>query len=404
MYIFTPHAVANLAELGAEVIKIEMPRMGDAMRHTSPFNEAYLYPLHDTRPMTGTGLGYTNANANKYFVTMDYHVPEMKEAVLQPGETDATASPSVTGHGTFDRWKQSYRVPHGDQPPVHLRLGRRLRLRPQDLRRLLRHPGAGPRRPCLRHRHPRVHGRPLHQGTNWVIDWYSGTQITVRHPGGHALSPKDRARHHDRVLPGAGGHPLPGLHHAAVRQVRHRPPALGQLGHPAVRARHHHVPASPTSRMPKTPRTSSRPATSWSAPSRMRTSRTCATSSRSPTSTASYKAHKERVGGRGPGRDLQGHRGLGRRQEPVRSGQDPERAGLLAEPVMNDREVYEMRRTTGNGARCAGSTIPLFGDILVQSGYSCRPDVQDPQEASTGTGVRWARTTSRSTTISSASP
>ena len=70
MYIFTPHSVANLAELGAEVIKIEMPRMGDAMRHTSPFNECYLYPLHDTRPMTGTGLGFTNANPNKYFLTI----------------------------------------------------------------------------------------------------------------------------------------------------------------------------------------------------------------------------------------------------------------------------------------------------------------------------------------------
>ena len=79
MYIFTPHSVANIAELGAECIKIEMPRMGDAMRHTSPFNEAYLYPLHDTRPMSGTGLGFTNANVNKYFVTLDYHVPEAKK-------------------------------------------------------------------------------------------------------------------------------------------------------------------------------------------------------------------------------------------------------------------------------------------------------------------------------------
>ena len=78
MYIFTPHSVTNMAELGAEVIKIEMPRMGDAMRHTSPFNEAYLYPLHDTRPMSGTGFGYVNANTNKYFITLDYHVPESK--------------------------------------------------------------------------------------------------------------------------------------------------------------------------------------------------------------------------------------------------------------------------------------------------------------------------------------
>ena len=28
MYIFTPHSAGNLAELGAEVIKIEIPRMG----------------------------------------------------------------------------------------------------------------------------------------------------------------------------------------------------------------------------------------------------------------------------------------------------------------------------------------------------------------------------------------
>ncbi|MDH3568356.1 MAG: CoA transferase, partial [Desulfobacteraceae bacterium] len=72
MYIFTPHSVSNLAELGAEVVKVEMPRMGDPMRHTSPFNECYLYPLHDTRPMTGTGLGFLNANPNEYYITMDY--------------------------------------------------------------------------------------------------------------------------------------------------------------------------------------------------------------------------------------------------------------------------------------------------------------------------------------------
>src|SRR3972149_4071859 len=77
MYIFTPHSAANLAELGAEVIKIEIPRMGDAMRPPSPFNEAYLYPLHDTRPMTGTGFGFLGANVNEIYLSMDYHIPEM---------------------------------------------------------------------------------------------------------------------------------------------------------------------------------------------------------------------------------------------------------------------------------------------------------------------------------------
>ncbi|MEJ2430753.1 MAG: CoA transferase, partial [Deltaproteobacteria bacterium] len=108
MYIFTPHSVANLAELGAEVIKIEMPRMGDAMRHTSPFNECYLYPLHDTRPMTGTGLGFTNANPNKYFLTMDYHIPERVEQFYGlVKKSDGLTE--LYRPGTLDKWKMSYR-------------------------------------------------------------------------------------------------------------------------------------------------------------------------------------------------------------------------------------------------------------------------------------------------------
>src|SRR4030066_352565 len=32
---------------------------------------------HDTRPMPGTGSGFTNANSNERFLSMDYHIPEM---------------------------------------------------------------------------------------------------------------------------------------------------------------------------------------------------------------------------------------------------------------------------------------------------------------------------------------
>src|SRR4030067_3542474 len=108
MYIFTPHSAANLAELGADVIKIEIPRMGDAMRHTSPFNEAYLYPLHDTRPMTGTGFGFLNANSNERFLSMDYHIPDMVDVFyrlvkMSDGLTE------LYRPGTLDRWKMSYR-------------------------------------------------------------------------------------------------------------------------------------------------------------------------------------------------------------------------------------------------------------------------------------------------------
>lgn len=107
-YIFTPHSAANLAELGADVIKIEIPRMGDAMRHTSPFNEAYLYPLHDTRPMTGTGLGFTNANNNERFLSMDYHIPEMVNIFYRLVKMSDGLTENYRP-GTLDRWKMSYR-------------------------------------------------------------------------------------------------------------------------------------------------------------------------------------------------------------------------------------------------------------------------------------------------------
>jgi CoA-transferase family III len=107
-YIFTPHSAANLAELGADVIKIEIPRMGDAMRHTSPFNEAYLYPLHDTRPMTGTGFGFMNANSNERFLSMDYHIPEMVDVFYRLVKMSDGLTENYRP-GTLDRWKMSYR-------------------------------------------------------------------------------------------------------------------------------------------------------------------------------------------------------------------------------------------------------------------------------------------------------
>ena len=82
--------------------------MGDAMRHTSPFNEAYLYPLHDTRPMSGTGFGYVNANTNKYFITLDYHVPESKP-IFYNLVRQCDGLTECYRHGTFDKWKQGYR-------------------------------------------------------------------------------------------------------------------------------------------------------------------------------------------------------------------------------------------------------------------------------------------------------
>src|SRR5574337_58671 len=66
-YILGPSCASYLAELGAEVIKIEAPRRGEPMRHTTPFNEPLLYPLSKWLPERGTGLGFFGANPNEYF-------------------------------------------------------------------------------------------------------------------------------------------------------------------------------------------------------------------------------------------------------------------------------------------------------------------------------------------------
>src|SRR6266545_234172 len=56
-YILGPSCASYLGELGAEVIKIEQPRAGEPMRHTTPWNEPSLYPLSRWLPELGPGPG-----------------------------------------------------------------------------------------------------------------------------------------------------------------------------------------------------------------------------------------------------------------------------------------------------------------------------------------------------------
>jgi crotonobetainyl-CoA:carnitine CoA-transferase CaiB-like acyl-CoA transferase len=176
MYIFTPHSAANLAELGAEVIKIEIPRMGDAMRHTSPFNEAYLYPLHDTRPMTGTGFGFLGANVNELYLSMDYHIPEMREifyrlVAMSDGLTE------LYRPGTFDRWKMSYRTLQKINPRFIYVWGGGFGYGPKVFGGsydILGQAHAGFASITGMHEHMGGHAV---KSTNWVIDWASGTLI-----------------------------------------------------------------------------------------------------------------------------------------------------------------------------------------------------------------------------------
>jgi crotonobetainyl-CoA:carnitine CoA-transferase CaiB-like acyl-CoA transferase len=83
-----------------------------------------------------------------------------------------------------------------------------------------------------------------------------------------------------------------------------------------------------------------------------------------------YKAHKDRVGAPA---QIEIYKAIEdwavdkTRTEVVRIFKD---AGLLAQPVMNDREVYECEHYRQRGT-VRWNDDPLFGDVLIQSAYSC---------------------------------
>ena len=107
-YILGPSSAAYLAELGAEVIKLELPRRGEPMRHTTPYNEPLLYPLSKQMPEKGTGLGFFGANNNEYFLSLDFHKEQAKEIVkMLAAKSDAIMENYRAG--TFDRWGIGYR-------------------------------------------------------------------------------------------------------------------------------------------------------------------------------------------------------------------------------------------------------------------------------------------------------
>ena len=107
-YILGPSCAAYLGELGAEVIKIEAPRRGEPMRHSTPGNEGFLYPLSRWVPQAGTGLGFFGANFNEYFVSMDFHRPEARELMYKLAAKSDIMVENFRP-GTFDRWGIGYR-------------------------------------------------------------------------------------------------------------------------------------------------------------------------------------------------------------------------------------------------------------------------------------------------------
>jgi len=378
MYIFTPHSVANLAELGAEVIKIEMPRMGDPIRHTSPFNEAYLYPLHDSRPMTGTGFGFLGANDSEYHITMDYHLEEMKEAFyrlvkMSDGLTECYRP------GTFDRWKQSYRYLQEMNPRFIYVWGGGFGYGPKIFGAsydILGQAHAGLASVTGMHD---FMGGHVAKHSNWCIDWYSGTLITYG----------ILAAMHWRRKTGLGTMIEFSQAQAATRTLGYTVPLYGRFG--IVRQRWgnwdtqlcvHGIILCGKSDFPD----SENPQDKYDARYVMVSAFQDADFKELCDITGlkelypGYKAHKDRVEAEP---QVEIYSALERwasdktRSQVVKVLQD---AGILAEPAMNDREVYECEHYRQRGT-IRWHEDPLC-DVLLQSTYTCGHMSETPRRQS----------------------
>ena len=367
MYIFTPHSAANLAELGAEVIKIEIPRMGDAMRHTSPFNEAYLYPLHDTRPMTGTGYGFLNANPNEFYLSMDYHIPEMRE-VFYNLVRQADGLTELYRPSTFDKWKMSYRTLSQINPRFIYVWGGGFGYGPKVFGGsydILAQAHAGFASITGMHEHMGGHAT---KSSNWVMDWNSGSMIAFGVLG--AI--------HWRRKTGLGTMIEFSQVQTAAMVTEYAVPLYGRFG--IVRQRWgnwdtqlcvHGIILCGKSDFPD----AQNPQDKYDARYVMvsafqdRDFQELCNITGQKQLFDKYKAHKDRVEALA---QVEVYLALEKwaagktRSQVVKALTD---AGILAYPVMNDREVYESPHYRERGT-IRWMDDPLYGDILNMSGYS----------------------------------
>ncbi len=367
MYIFTPHSAANLAELGAEVIKIEIPRMGDAMRHTSPFNEAYLYPLHDTRPMTGTGYGFLNANPNESYLSMDYHIPEMRE-VFYNLVRQADGLTELYRPSTLDKWKMSYRYLSQINPRFIYVWGGGFGYGPKVFGGsydILAQAHAGFASITGMHEHMGGHAT---KSSNWVMDWNSGSLITLGVLG--AI--------HWRRKTGLGTMIEFSQVQTSTMLTEYAVPLYGRFG--IVRQRWgnwdtqlcvHGIILCGKSDYPD----AQNPQDKYDARYVMvsafqdRDFQELCNITGQKQLFDKYKAHKDRVEAKP---QVEVYTALEKwaadktRSQVVKAMTD---AGILAYPVMNDREVYEHPHYKERGT-IRWMDDPLYGDILNMSGYS----------------------------------
>ncbi len=367
MYIFTPHSACNLAELGAEVIKIEIPRMGDAMRHTSPFNEAYLYPLHDTRPMTGTGYGFLNANMNKFFLSMDYHIPEMRE-IFYNLVRQSDGLTELYRPGTFDRWKIGYRTLQNINPRFIYVWGGGFGYGPKVFGGsydILAQAHAGFASTTGMHD---FMGGHVAKSSNWVMDWGSGTLIAFAVLG--AI--------HWRRKTGLGTMIEFSQVQTSTRFTEYAVPLYGRFG--IVRQRWgnwdtqlcaHGIILCGKSDFPDAQNPQDKYDARYVMVSAFNDAdfKELCNVVRRRDLYEKYRTHKDRVEAMAQVEIYQALEKWAHDKSRSAVTKILTDAGILASPVMNDREVHECAHYRERGT-LRWLEDPLFGDVLMQAGYS----------------------------------
>jgi len=125
--IFGPFSCAVLAELGAEVIKIELPGRADTMRYSGPPADLGGYVkwtaekssampegilgenvTEERLPEIGSGLGYLDCAKNKLLASIDIH-PGPGQDIFKNLITKADVFVENVRTGTTDNWGISYR-------------------------------------------------------------------------------------------------------------------------------------------------------------------------------------------------------------------------------------------------------------------------------------------------------
>ncbi len=96
--IYGPATADYLGELGAEVIKVEMPGKGDLMRYVAP--EGFFW--QDVSP------AFLPQNRNKLHVGIDLHPPEGKDLFIRLAEVSDVVVENLRA-GTMDAWGLGYR-------------------------------------------------------------------------------------------------------------------------------------------------------------------------------------------------------------------------------------------------------------------------------------------------------